>query len=128
MPLARFLGGRNPSGRFYPSSKLAKRDPDVSRKSECSVITEYLRKEYGDSPELCEAGYQDEEWIDEKIPKLTGFRRNGRPLHDMDWLKAQKDMGYWLPEVVYLSLVHKMELEDVLFYEGITTSGAPRRL
>jgi hypothetical protein len=115
-------------GRYYLNSYLPCKEPVVDLESECCAITDYLQKNYGNSPEEYESAYQDKEWLSENIARLARVRRNGRPLDDQNWEREQREMGYWLPEVVFMSIKFKKAVEKVRFYESHAINGQPRRL
>jgi hypothetical protein len=118
-----------PQGRFYVTSEVPSHVPSVSLKAECEAITNYLEDNYGKRMDEYEAAYQDTPWLPENIARWGwSRRRNGRYADDVNWWKVQRDMGYWLPEVVLLSVVTEVEVEDVKFYEGNAVNGQPRRL
>jgi hypothetical protein len=115
-------------GRYYLRSDLPRKEPGVDVESECRAITDYLQRNCGNSPEEYESAYQDKEWLSENIARLARVRRNGRPLDDQNWEREQREMGYWLPEVVLMSIKFKKKVEKVQFYENYAINGQPRRL
>jgi hypothetical protein len=115
-------------GRYYLRSDLPRKEPGVDVESECRAITDYLQRNCGNSPEEYESAYQDKEWLSENIARLARVRRNGRPLDDQNWEREQREMGYWLPEVVLMSIKFKKKVEKVQFYENYAMNGQPRRL
>ncbi|PMD30138.1 hypothetical protein L207DRAFT_641980 [Hyaloscypha variabilis F] len=118
-----------PKGRYYVTSEVPSLAPSVSLKAECQAITNYLEETFGKRMDEYEAAYQDTPWLPENIARRGwSRRRNGRYADDINWWKVQRDMGYWLPEVVLLSVVTEVEVEDVKFYDGNAVNGQPRRL
>jgi hypothetical protein len=59
---------------------------------------------------------------------LARIRRNGRPEEDQNWEEEQREKGYWLPEVVLMSIKFNKKIEEVQFYESYAIKGQPRRL
>jgi len=118
-----------PKGRYYVTREVPSLAPSVSLKAECQAITNYLEETFGKRMDEYEAAYQDTPWLPENIARRGwSRRRNGRYADDINWWKVQRDMGYWLPEVVLLSVVTEVEDEDVKFYDGNAVNGQPRRL
>jgi len=115
-------------GRYYHNSDLPCKEPSVDLKSECRAITDYLKENYGNSPEEYESAYHDKEWLPENTARLARIRRNGRPEEDQNWEEEQREKGYWLPEVVLMSIKFNKKFEEVQFYESYAIKGQPRRL
>ena len=115
-------------GRYYHNSDLPCQEPSVNLESECRAITDYLQKNYGNNPEEYESAYQDKEWLPENIALLGRIRRNGRPEEDQNWEEEQRGKGYWLPEVVLMSIKFNKKIEEVQFFENYAIKGQPRRL
>ena len=108
-------------GRYYLDSELPSQDPSVDLIAECRAITKYLQTNYGNSPDEYEAAYQDKEWLPKNLASLALIRPNGRTRDDNEWEEKQKEIGYWLPEVVRMSVLFKKKVEEVRFFEGNAT-------